>query len=109
MRALTSAVAAIALVASSVAAAAPAPPAPAPVQQPQNPWVTLSMLTPVSATRLGSAGVAAQGQPVYQSEDDRWRFPPLPVIVIWLAVIAAAIWIATADDDGEFRVGDSPV
>jgi hypothetical protein len=84
---------ALAVVTSSTASAASASPQQAAVQQAQNPWMALSMMTPVGATALGSAGVAAQPGPPSEDED-RPRIP-LPVIIIWLGTIAAMIYIAT--------------
>lgn len=84
---------ALALVTSSMSIAAPAAsPRPA-AQQVQNPWVALSMMTPVGAATLGSAGVAAD--PGTPTEDEDRRKIPLPVIVIWLGTIASMIYIAT--------------
>jgi hypothetical protein len=87
---------ALAVVTSSTASAAPASPQQlqAAVQQAQNPWMALSMMTPVGAATLGSAGVAAQPGPPPEDEDDNRKIP-LPVILIWLGTAAAMIYIAT--------------
>jgi hypothetical protein len=99
------------MVATSPATAATAPP-PAPTAQTQNPWIALSMLTPVSASALGgSAAVAAQpeGPPPPPPPDAGPGFPPIPVIGIWLATIILAIYIVTKNDDpGHFQFGNSP-
>jgi hypothetical protein len=69
--------------------------APAPSAQ-QNSWITLSMLTPGGA--IGLAGTAAQPPeannaapmpPAYGSP----QTPPIPVIGIWLATVAMAVYI----------------
>ncbi|HLO20140.1 MAG TPA: hypothetical protein VK192_06570 [Sphingomicrobium sp.] len=63
-----------------------------------NAWLALSMLTPSGATGLGGAAVAAAQSekpplppPGYRGSST----PPLPVIAVWLAVLAADIYILT--------------
>ena len=97
---------ALALVTSSMANAAPAAPPQATVQQAQNPWVALSMMTPVGAATLGSAGVAAH--PGTPPEDEDRRKIPLPVIVIWLGTIASMIYIATHNNHHPRPITTSP-
>jgi hypothetical protein len=106
---IASAVVSFSLVASSTAAiASTAPPQPAPT----NGWLTLSMLTPSGASVLNSAAVtAAQPQippappmktcadgsvvPADASCNGGPAWPPLPVILIWLAVLGVNIYILT--------------
>jgi hypothetical protein len=84
-----------AAVAGTSSSAAPA------AQTSQISWQTLSMLNPSGAIALGGAAVAAQpaadvppppplGPP---PPDGGIGTPPLPVIAVWLATIAVAIWI----------------
>jgi hypothetical protein len=91
---LSAAIGAALLGNSTLAAAAPAAPA--------DPWVTLSMLNPAGATALGGAEV----QSAYA--DDRGGNGlgniPLPVIGVWLAVIALNIYILTAKDHGHGHI-----
>lgn len=97
----------VSLVTSSTAAVASAPvPPPAP-----NSWLTLSMLTPSGAAVLGSTALAA-AQPATVTCPDgavvangapcpgpvvytRPGFPPIPVIAVWLATLAVAIYIGS--------------
>ena len=95
------------LIVSSTSAVASSPtPAPA-----ADSWLTLSMLTPSGAAVLDSAAVAAAqpatvtcpdgtvvangapcpGPAVYTSPG----FPPIPVIIVWLAVLGVGIYILT--------------
>ena len=104
---IAAAVVSVSLIASSTAAVASAPtPAPA-----SNSWLTLSMLTPSGSAVLDSAAVAAAqpatvtcpdgtvvaagapcpGPVVYTSPG----FPPIPVIIVWLATLGVMIYIAT--------------
>lgn len=94
---------------SSIAGAA-APAAPVAPQQ-QSAWLALSAMTPAGATALRTAGVAAQ--PTY---DDRTNYDgatvgpiPLPVILIFVAVLALDIYLLTRDHDHhEALVPNSP-
>lgn len=85
--------------------------APAPVAASQAPsgWLALSMLTPSGAAVLGSTGVAA-AQPPETSGPNGYRgpTPPIPVLVIWGATLAAIIYILTRHDHHRRRP-NSPV
>lgn len=76
-----------------------------------NSWLTLSMLTPSGAASLGSTAVAA-AQPATVTCPDgtvvangapcpgpvvytRPGFPPIPVIAVWLATLAVAIYVVS--------------
>ena len=106
-KSIAAAVVSVSLIASSTAAVASAP-APAPAS---DSWLTLSMLTPSGAAVLDSVGVAA-AQPATVTCPDgtvvsegapcpaptpyaRPGFPPIPVIIVWLAVLGVAIYILT--------------
>jgi hypothetical protein len=98
-RLLVSAVLSFSLIASSTAAAASTVAAPAPVSAP-NAWMALSMLTPSGALALeGTAAAAAQTDtpppPPPPPPSAGFPTPPIPVIAVWLAVIALDIWILT--------------
>lgn len=104
---IAAAVVSVSLIASSTAAVASAPtPAPA-----DSAWLTLSMLTPSGAAVLDSTAVAA-AQPATVTCPDgtvvsagapcpgpvpyaRPGFPPIPVILVWLAVLGVDIYILT--------------
>jgi hypothetical protein len=93
--------AAAALVFSPTAAAASTTQAPA--QASPGPWMTLSMLNPAGATALGGAAAAAQpadALPPEAADDPGGFHPPLPVIAVFLGVIALDIWILLAKDHG---------
>ena len=88
-----------ALLASSPATAATVQSV-APVAQTQSPWLTLSMLTPVSGVTLAqSAAAAAQPDapppPPPPTYDGGIPTPPIPVIIVFLSALALAIYIAT--------------
>jgi hypothetical protein len=107
---IASAAVAAALVFDSTAGiAASAPPA-TPPQASQATWLTLSMLSPSGA--IGLAGAAAQPAtevpPPPPPEDNAYRGVPLPVIGIWLAGIALAVYIATRNHRGRFNFPVSP-
>ena len=83
----------------------------------QNGWLTLSMLTPAGTLGLGGAAVVQPDPPsdnppppapppAYGSVQS----PPIPVIVIWLATLATAIYILTRHNHARvfFRVPNSP-
>jgi len=95
---IVSGAAAFALLVSSAAGAASTPSSPAP--QTQNGWVTLSMLTPNGA--MGLAGSTAQPAPDTSPVRADVPTPPIPVIAIWLATLAMAIYILTRDHHGRF-------
>jgi hypothetical protein len=87
----------LSLVASSTAAVAASAPPPA-----SNGWLTLSMLTPSGSAVLGSAGVAAAQPeatpPASPPGQSGIGTPPIPVILIWLAVLGVDIYIATKNN-----------
>jgi hypothetical protein len=72
--------------------------------------MTLSMMTPVGATALGAAGVAAQppgmGPPPPNAGGGGIGHIPIPVLVIWLATIVTMIYIATHEDKDRFESPD---
>src|SRR5439155_23161834 len=94
----------------STAAVAAATPSAAPPQASAASWLTLSMLTPTGA--IGLAGTAAQpaadqlppppppGPP--PPEGNAVRGVPLPVIGIWLAEVALAVYILTKSHRSRF-------
>ena len=90
---VASAVLSISLLANSTAASA----ASAAQASTGNAWLTLSMLTPSGAAELGGAAVAA-AQPTPPKEYQGSSTPPLPVIAVWLAVLAADVYILTRHD-----------
>ena len=70
------------------------------------------MLSPSGA--IGLAGATAQPAadmppPPPPAEDNAYRGVPLPVIGIWLAGIALAVYIATRNHRGRFIFPTSPV
>jgi hypothetical protein len=108
----SAAVAASLVVSSTASVAAAMPPAAAAPQASQASWLTLSMLTPTGA--IGLAGAAAQPAadvppppppPGYENSN---RTLPLPVIAIWLAEIALAVYILTKNHHGHFVFPNSP-
>jgi hypothetical protein len=113
-RIASAAVAAALIFDSTAGIAASAPPA-TPPQASQASWLTLSMLSP-SGT-IGLAGAAAQpatdvpppppGPP--PPPENAYNGVPLPVIGIWLAGIALAVYIATRNHRGRFVFPTSPV
>jgi hypothetical protein len=100
---------------STAAVAAATPPA-APPQASGASWLTLSMLTPTGA--IGLAGTAAQpaadqpppspppGPPPH--EGNAVAGVPLPVIGIWLAEVALAVYILTKNHRSRFIFPVSP-
>ena len=105
---VASAIISLSLIGSSTAAVASAP-APA-SQAPLPGWTTLSMLNASGAAALGNAGVAAAQAdvPPPARYERGLPTPPLPVILVWLAVIAVDIWILTKDDNDGPGVPNSP-
>jgi hypothetical protein len=102
---------------STAAIAATAPPT-TPPQASAASWLTLSMLTPTGA--IGLAGTAAQpaaDQPTPPPppgppppEGNAVSGVPLPVIGIWLAGIALAVYILTkSHGGGRFSFPQPPV
>jgi len=90
---VASAVVSISLIANSTAALASVS-----ATQPAagNPWLALSMLTPSGATGLGGAAVAAaQPEAPPAGEYRGSSTPPVAVIAVWLAVLAADVYILT--------------
>src|SRR6185503_16437378 len=98
-RLIASAVLSISLIASSTAATASTA---TPISAPPA-WAALSMLTPSGAIALqGAAVAAAQTEappppppPPPPPQSTGFTTPPIPVIAVWLAVIAVDIWILT--------------
>jgi hypothetical protein len=80
--------------------------------QPANAWLTLSMLTPSGASALSAAGVAAAQPSDYAppppAQSRGMGMPPLPVIAIWLGVIALDVYLLTKDDDHHRAKPNSP-
>lgn len=117
---IASVVVAAALLFDSTAALAAKTPAAAPLEAPVTSWLTLSMLTPAGAIGLG--GTAAQTLSDQSSTDLTPPPPspalggnavagvPLPVIGIWLAWVAVAVYILTKDHGpGRFRFPGPPI
>ena len=112
---IASAAVAAALIFDSTAGIAASAPSPTPPQVSQASWLTLSMLSPSGA--IGLAGTAAQPAtdvpppppgPPPPPEDNAYRGVPLPVIGIWLAGIALAVYIATRNHRARFNFPVSP-
>ena len=97
VRFIASAIASLSLVGSSTAAVAASAPAPG-----SNGWLALSMLTQSGATALGGTGVAAAQAETPPPPPPEYHggigTPPLPVILIWLAVLGVDIYILTKND-----------
>jgi hypothetical protein len=109
-RIASAAVAAALMFDATAGIAASAPPA-TPPQASQAGWLTLSMLSPSAS--IGLAGAAVQpatdvpppppppmGPP--PPEGNAYNGVPLPVIGIWLAGIALAVYILTRNHNGRF-------
>lgn len=107
-KSIVAAVVSVALIGSSTAAVASAP-APAPTT---NAWLTLSMLTPSGAAVLDSSALAAAQPAAAVTCPDGAvvpagapcpapvvttgpAFPPIPVIVVLVAVLAVAIYVGS--------------
>ena len=109
-RIASAAVAAALIFDSTAGIAASAPPA-TPPQASQASWLTLSMLSPSGA--IGLAGAAAQPAtdvpPPPPAAENAYHGVLLPVIGIWLAGIALAVYIATRNHKGRFIFPTSPV
>jgi hypothetical protein len=106
-KSIAAAVVSVSLIASSTAAVASAP-APSPAA---DGWLTLSMLTPSGAAVLDSTAVAAVQPATVTCPDGTVvangapcpaptpyaspGFPPIPVIIVWLAVLGVDIYILT--------------
>lgn len=114
---IASAAIAAAMIFDSTAGVATTMPPAAPAQASQASWLTLSMLSPSGAIGLG--GTAAQpatdvpppppppeGPP--PTDGNAYRGVPLPVIGIWLAEIALAVYILTRNHRGRFSFPNSP-
>ena len=104
-RFIASAIVSLSLIASSTSAVAASTPA-------TNGWLALSMLTPSGAAVLGGTGVAA-AQPETPPPPPPPQYeggigtPPLPVILIWLAVLGVDIYILTKNNNHP-RIPNSP-
>ena len=94
----SAAIAALITTGSSAAIASTSVATQAAVQQAPSPWVTLTMLTPVSASALGGAATTA-AQPTGENPP-----PPAPqgigtvpiaVLVGWLAMIAVIVYLGS--------------
>lgn len=94
---IASAVVCLSLIATSTAAGASAAPPPPPNG---NPWLALSMLTPSGSVGLAGSAVAAQPEapPPPPPHYTGFSTPPLPVIALWLGVIALDIYLITRND-----------
>lgn len=107
-RLVASAIVSLSLVASSTAGIAATAPAPA-----SNGWLALSMLTPSGSVALGGTGVAAAQPeappppPPQAGYQGGIGTPPIPVILIWLAVLGVDIYILTKNNDHP-RIPNSP-
>ena len=129
-----SAVVSLSLFANSTAGATITAPPPAPT--PPSPWMTLSMLNPSGAAVLGGApavavcgaagaaaaqagggcvlpqvGAVPAAQPLGQPAPASPQYigshtPPLPVILVWLAVIGLDIYLLVRND--HHNRGNSP-
>ena len=79
----------------------------APLAQTQSPWVTLTMLTPVSGATLGQSAAAAaaaaaaqpEGPPPPSGLDAGIPPPPIPVIAIFLATLLVAVYAANKNNN----------
>lgn len=101
--------AAAALLAAPTATAASAP-APA-TALPSNGWLTLSMLTSSGSAALDGSAVAAaepENEAPPQLQSGGIGMPPVPVMAIWLAVLATDIYIATRHHHHFHPVPNSP-
>lgn len=92
----------LALIATSTAAVASSNPQP--VSSPDA-WMTLSMLTPSGAAVLGSTGIAAAQPdtlpPPPPPEPRTYTgpgTPPIPVMILWLAVLGTMVYIVTKNN-----------
>jgi hypothetical protein len=107
-RFVASAVISMSLVASSTAAVASASTAAS-----ANGWLALSMLSPSGAAVLGGTGAAAAQPetppppPPPPQYEGGIGTPPIPVILIWLAVLGVDIYILTKNDHHP-RIPNSP-
>jgi hypothetical protein len=94
---IASAVASLSLIAMSTAAgASTAPPPPS-----GDPWLALSMLTSSGSAGLAGAGAAAQPEappPAPPPHYGGFTSPPLPVIALWLGVIALDVYLIARND-----------
>ncbi|MEO8456003.1 MAG: hypothetical protein ABI454_12670 [Sphingomicrobium sp.] len=100
-RIASAAVAAAMLFDATAGIAATTPPA-APAQASQTSWLTLSMLSPSGA--IGLAGAAAQPATDVPPPPDgnAYHGVPMPVIGVWLAGVALAVYILTRHHRGRF-------
>ena len=95
---IASAVVCLSLVATSTAAGASTAPPPPPNG---SPWLALSMLTPSGSVGLAGTAAAAQPEappPAPPPHYSGFSAPPLPVIALWLGVIALDIYLITRND-----------
>lgn len=90
----SAAIAALITTGSSAAIASTSAPPQAATQQAANPWVTLTMLTPVSASALGGAATTA-AQPNPPGPQAGAGHVPIAVLIGWLAMLALIIYLGT--------------
>ncbi len=120
-RMITAAVAGVAFSMGSIAsAAAPLPSASPTTQAAQNPWATLSLLSPVGAAALTGSAAAAQplppppGQyPANQYPPNTYQYnggvvapPPVALLAVWAALLVA--FIALVSQNHNHPVPNSP-
>ncbi|HWI89001.1 MAG TPA: hypothetical protein VNS11_07165 [Sphingomicrobium sp.] len=98
-----------ALLFSSTASGAASVAAPATAQPAQDSWLTLSMLTPAGTLGLAGAAAVQPGPPTDNPPPPppppaygSIQSPPIPVIVVWLATLATAVYILTRHRHGRF-------
>lgn len=106
------AVVSLSLMVSSTAAVASAPaPTPAPFQATGfDGWMTLSMLTPSTVASTGVLAAQPETPPPPPPPPPGYTgpaTPPLPVILIWLAVLGVDIYILTKNNH-EHPLPNSP-
>lgn len=79
---------------------------------PQTPWLTLSMLSPSGTIGLGGAAAQAGASesppppPPPNGYDN--SHPPYPVIGLWLAEFAVAVYLLTKNHHGHVSFPNSP-
>lgn len=96
----------LSLIVSSTSAEAAGGQGPAPAD---NGWLALSMLTTSGSVGLGDATDAQpDATPSAPPEYRGSRTPPLPVILVWLSVLGADIYLLTRHDHHHQRVPNSP-
>ena len=101
------AVVCLSLIANSTSAVASSAQGPAPLD---NGWLTLSMLTTSGSAALEDSAAAGQPDPAPPAPPGYTgsSTPPLPVILVWLSVLGADIYLLTRHDHHHHRVPNSP-